>query len=459
MTVPPTSDMLSGIDLLINPSKRPPSDVMSQISAASHDSARSAHSRERSQSFFGGPSTPADATVVRPIVIDGLGGGRKVVEDAVPVGWGDADRRRSVSAPATDDDDEDDDEDEGEGADDEEDEGSQRSYGAGGIGRASSSPVLSHDEVMRLKRQILYQFDRLERKGVRLPRRFTLADSLEDMRAELERLKIDREVDGSIKFQRKALIALVTGIEYLNSAYDPMDIKLEGWSDTMYDNLDEYDDVFEELHMKYRSKANMAPEIKLIMMVGGSGLMFHLANSMFRRSSLPGMEQIMRQNPQLMRDFTQATVSHMQQQGAHAPSKPKKSSGGGGGGGGGILGSLMGLFGGGGGGDASYPSPPTPPPPPPPQQQQQQQPNAAPPGGMMRGPRHVGDILRELHHDAFPGDGGPTIDAIGDTDSEVSELGALRAPRGRGAPRTAGGAKRAAPRGRGGATVASGQMI
>ena len=70
----------------------------------------------------------------------------------------------------------------------------------------------------------------------------------------------------------------------------------------------DYDDVFEELHEKYKGKAQMAPELKLLLMLGGSGFMFHLTNTMFK-SSLPGMGDILKQNPDLMNQFAKASVN------------------------------------------------------------------------------------------------------------------------------------------------------
>ena len=106
------------------------------------------------------------------------------------------------------------------------------------------------------------------------------------------------------------LVALVTAVEFLNTKFDPLDVKLEGWSESIHENINDYDDVFEELHEKYKSKAQMAPELKLLFMLGGSGFMFHLTNTMFK-SSLPGMGDIMKQNPDLMKQFAQATASSM----------------------------------------------------------------------------------------------------------------------------------------------------
>ena len=106
------------------------------------------------------------------------------------------------------------------------------------------------------------------------------------------------------------LMAFVSGIEFLNNKFDPFDLKLDGWSEAVNENMDEYDEVFGELHEKYGGKTKVAPELKLLFMLGGSGLMLHMTNTMFK-SSMPGMDDIMRQNPELMQQFTQAAVNTM----------------------------------------------------------------------------------------------------------------------------------------------------
>jgi hypothetical protein len=71
------------------------------------------------------------------------------------------------------------------------------------------------------------------------------------------------------------------------------------------ENLDDYDGVFEELYVKYKTKMQVAPEVKLIMMLGGSAMMFHLTNSMFK-AAVPNMNDIMKQNPDLVKSMVQA---------------------------------------------------------------------------------------------------------------------------------------------------------
>jgi hypothetical protein len=144
-----------------------------------------------------------------------------------------------------------------------------------------------------------------------------MSSNLEDIKFEYERIKKQRDVDKSIKFQRKILMAITSGIEFVNNKFDPLNVKLDGWSESIYENLHEYDDVFEELHEKYKSKMKVAPEIKLLMMVGGSAFMFHLTNTLFK-SKMPGLDQILQQNPELAQNVKQAAMNTMRQNEANS---------------------------------------------------------------------------------------------------------------------------------------------
>jgi hypothetical protein len=106
------------------------------------------------------------------------------------------------------------------------------------------------------------------------------------------------------------LMAAITGIEFLNNRFDPFDIKLDGWSEQLNENITDYDEIFSELHEKYKTKAKMAPELKLMFQLAGSGIMVHMTNTMFK-SAVPGMDDILRQNPELAKQFTQAAVNTM----------------------------------------------------------------------------------------------------------------------------------------------------
>ncbi len=253
-----------------------------------------------------------------------------------------------------DDDEEDNDDEEEEDEDDEEEEG-----GEDDDIRSNKSLSIQNNYKNELneKREILYQLKRLEQKGYEIPNTYNMNSSLQEMKQEYERIIRDKDIDASIRFQRKMLMAFVTGTEYLNTRYDPFAIKLEGWSEQIHDNITDYDDIFEELHDKYKAKGKkMAPELRLFISLTGSAFMFHLTSKMFKESSIPGVEEVLKANPELMKQFQNAAAKQFiyknlsnndnQQQSLPLPQSRNSNGNSNGNGGGGLFGMIGNLFGG-----------------------------------------------------------------------------------------------------------------
>lgn len=173
-----------------------------------------------------------------------------------------------------------------------------------------AKPKLNSEETIRQKLSYIRKLEHLEKKGIKLTKKYTMEDPLAAIEHEYEMIKKEQEKRSSVKFQGKMMMAFVSALEFLNGKFDPFEIKLDGWAEAVNENIEDYDDVFGELHEKYGQKAKMAPEIKLLFMLGGSAAMLHMTNTMFK-SSMPGMDDIMRQNPELMSQFTQAAANSM----------------------------------------------------------------------------------------------------------------------------------------------------
>lgn len=176
----------------------------------------------------------------------------------------------------------------------------------------SGSASMSKDEMLREKFKLLRQLESLEKKGVELSKKYSMESSLMEMQGEYETIMDEKRKQNSVKFQGNMLMAAINGIEFLNGRFDPFDVKLDGWSEQINENITDYDEIFGELHEKYQSKASLAPELKLLFQLGGSAMMVHMTNTMFK-SAMPGMDDIMRQNPDLMRSFQTAAVNSMSQ--------------------------------------------------------------------------------------------------------------------------------------------------
>jgi hypothetical protein len=171
-------------------------------------------------------------------------------------------------------------------------------------------PKMSKEDLLKDKFKYLRKLEALEKKGVELSKKYSMESSLQEMIGEYETIMDEKAKQNSVKFQGNMLMAVINGMEFLNGKFDPFDIKLDGWSDQIQENITDYDDIFGELHEKYKSKASMAPELKLLFQLGGSAMMVHMTNTMFK-SAMPGMDDILRQNPDLMRSFQSAAVNTM----------------------------------------------------------------------------------------------------------------------------------------------------
>lgn len=180
------------------------------------------------------------------------------------------------------------------------------------VTKSNIEPKLSKEELLKEKFVYLQKLENLEKKGIKLTKKYDMESNLLEMKGEYESIISEKEKKNAVKFQGKMLMACITGIEFLNNRFDPFDVKLDGWGEQINENIDDYDEIFAELHEKYKSKATMAPELKLMFQLGGSALMVHMTNSMFK-SAMPGMDDIMRQNPDLMQQFTSAAVNSMGQ--------------------------------------------------------------------------------------------------------------------------------------------------
>jgi hypothetical protein len=169
-------------------------------------------------------------------------------------------------------------------------------------------PRMSNEAEKKEKMEYINKLQRLEQKGFPVSRRYTMDNTLEEVRDEYNRLLDARNLEASLRFQRQALMGIVTGLEWANGKFDPFELKLDGWSESVHENVEDFDEIFEELYDKYKERGKMPPEARLMVALAGSGFMCHVSNT-FLRSRMPNVDDVLRNNPDLARQVAGAAAS------------------------------------------------------------------------------------------------------------------------------------------------------
>ena len=167
-------------------------------------------------------------------------------------------------------------------------------------------------EKRRKKRAMLKNLEQWYEKGVlKGMSRLTMDSSYEEIEDEYEGALEDKRKRDSVKIQQNWLITMVNTIEYGNSMFDPFGVSLDGWGESISEDIDSYGEIFEQLHEKYKG-GKMSPELSLLLRLGFSASVVHFSNKALSTAA-PGFNDVIKQSPELMRMFTNATVDSMKQ--------------------------------------------------------------------------------------------------------------------------------------------------
>jgi len=172
---------------------------------------------------------------------------------------------------------------------------------------------MNEREKRRKKRQMLKNLQQWAEKGIiKDITHLTIDSPFDEIEDEYESAVDDKRKRDSVKIQQNWMITMVNTIEYGNSMFDPFGVSLDGWGESVNEDIDSYNEIFEELHDKYKG-GKMSPELSLLLRLGFSASVVHFSNKALS-SAAPGFNDVIKQSPELMRMFTNATVDTMKQQ-------------------------------------------------------------------------------------------------------------------------------------------------
>lgn len=188
---------------------------------------------------------------------------------------------------------------------------------------------MSEEAVQREKYEILRKFERLSKLGVPMRKRFTIDSPLEEMKMELEFIKREKSMDATIKQFSEWFVTGMSAMEYgsKNLAFlKAFGLQLDGLSEAAQMNVADLEDDFEELYDLYGENMKMHPLVRIPLRTCMMIYMVHLTNQMTRKSSIPNIDDIMRQNPDIARQLAGAAMQQQQQQMRGSAAVPQPTS-------------------------------------------------------------------------------------------------------------------------------------
>ena len=149
-------------------------------------------------------------------------------------------------------------------------------------------PPLDDDDA---KRSVLIDIYNMEQRGIKMTRKWTMDDRLEDMLLEVRRHVMAEDETKNVSLMRDGLRLFVSGIEIVNSRLGLLD--LEGWSGEVSRDLEKHDENLGRIYRKYcRRSTSRNPETEIAMAIASSMGMHHvkrmMAKTMLNRAASTG---------------------------------------------------------------------------------------------------------------------------------------------------------------------------
>lgn len=176
---------------------------------------------------------------------------------------------------------------------------------------------MSEDALMKEKYEILRKFERLQKLGVPIRKRFTMDSPLDEMKMELEFIRKEKAMDATIKQFSEWFITGMSAMEWGSKNINMLKmfgLQLDGLSQSAQMNVGDLEEDFEELYELYGDKMRMHPLVRIPMRTCIMVYMVHLTNQMAMKAPVPNIQDILRQNPDIARQMAAEAMKTQTQQ-------------------------------------------------------------------------------------------------------------------------------------------------
>jgi hypothetical protein len=182
---------------------------------------------------------------------------------------------------------------------------------------------MSEEHVMKEKYEMLRKFERLQKMGVPMRKRFTLDSPLDEMKMELEFMRREKQMDQTIKQFCDWYITGMSAMEWGSKNVAVMKafgLNLDGLSESAQMNVVDMEEDFEELYDLYGDKMKMHPLVRIPIRTCMMVYMVHLTNQMARKAPIPNIDEVLRTNPDIARQLATAAMQQQTREMRSVPS-------------------------------------------------------------------------------------------------------------------------------------------
>jgi hypothetical protein len=175
---------------------------------------------------------------------------------------------------------------------------------------------MNDENLLKEKYEMLRKFERLQKSGVPVRKRFTLDSPLEEMRIELDHMRREKAADQTIKQFCDWYITGMSAVEWGSKNVAMMKafgLNLEGLSESAQMNVGDLEEDFEELYDLYGDKLKMHPLVRIPIRTCMMVYMVHFTNQMMRKAPIPNIDEVLRTNPDIARQLASAAMQHQTQ--------------------------------------------------------------------------------------------------------------------------------------------------
>ena len=181
----------------------------------------------------------------------------------------------------------------------------------------NAAPKMSEDAIMKKKYELLRKFERLNKLGVPIRKRFTMDSPLDEMEMELEFVRKEKAMDATIKQFSEWFITGMSAMEWGSKNVGMLKmfgLQLDGLSQSAQMNVGDLEEDFEELYDLYGDKMRMHPLVRIPMRTCFMVYMVHLTNQMAMKAPVPNIQEILKQNPDIARQMAAQAMQNQTQQ-------------------------------------------------------------------------------------------------------------------------------------------------